>query len=123
MYVPRINQALSTFSHAWNMHPLSTESNYSPMQLFLRHSIGNPLFSDNTSNHLPGSLLLDTGVTGDSDIASVYVPESHIPLSENSLQTLNSSIDPLRDSDSYGADIYMETVPLVYQLMSDEGLL
>ena len=45
-YVPRINQALTTFAHAWNSHPLSTESSHSPLQLYLRYSVGNPLFSD-----------------------------------------------------------------------------
>ena len=81
VYVPRIN---ATFSHAWNIHPLSTESNYSPMQLFMRHSIGNPLFSDN--------VVADSGsFISDSNAGSiVYVPESDIPLSDNAFQALDS---------------------------------
>ena len=35
VYVPRINQQLSLFLHAWNHKPLSTERNKTPMQLWI----------------------------------------------------------------------------------------
>ena len=34
VFVPRINQALSSFVEGWNNHPISTESNQTPHQLF-----------------------------------------------------------------------------------------
>lgn len=33
VFIPRINQHLETFRHAWNKHPLSSERNYTPEQL------------------------------------------------------------------------------------------
>lgn len=35
IYLPRINQALSSFTQAWNNHPLSSEGNLSPIQLWI----------------------------------------------------------------------------------------
>lgn len=35
VYLPRINNALHQFSAAWNCHPLSTERNLSPIQLWI----------------------------------------------------------------------------------------
>ena len=34
------------FQEAWNNHPLSTESNRTPLELHTLYSIGNPLFTD-----------------------------------------------------------------------------
>ena len=47
------------------------------------------------------------------DEAIVEVPETGCPLSPEQYQELLSSIDPLRESESYGIDIYMETVTFV----------
>ena len=35
---------------------------------------------------------------------------------------LSVALDPLQQSDSYGADIYLQAVGTVYQLMLSEGL-
>ena len=35
VFLPRINHALAVFKDAWNCHPLSTESNLSPLQLWM----------------------------------------------------------------------------------------
>lgn len=67
--------------NAWNNHPLSTESNYSPLQLFLRYSIGNPLFIDTDDNVFPS---ITANVVRD-DIPSISVPEINLPLSDRAL--------------------------------------
>ena len=36
VHAPRINQHLSMWKDAWNMHPLRTESNHTPLQLWTR---------------------------------------------------------------------------------------
>ena len=36
VYVPRISRHLSTWTDAWNMHPLRTEQNHTPLQLWTR---------------------------------------------------------------------------------------
>ena len=53
---------------------------------------------------------------------TVSVPDTTIPLSVASLQQLvccMQAIDPLEDSDDYGETLYIYTVRLVYQLMSN----
>ena len=35
VFLPRINHALAVFKDAWNCHPLSTERNLSPLQLWM----------------------------------------------------------------------------------------
>lgn len=46
IYIPRINKSLSSFMEAWNNHPLSSERNRSPVQLYLGGSLDNPLFEE-----------------------------------------------------------------------------
>lgn len=42
IFLPRINCSLDHFRQAWNSHPLSTEGNRTPLQLYTGGSIGNP---------------------------------------------------------------------------------
>lgn len=35
VFLPRVNRALAAFKDAWNCHPLSTEGNLSPLQLWM----------------------------------------------------------------------------------------
>lgn len=40
VFLPRINSSLQCFQSAWNNHPLSTENNAPPMQLYPVSSLG-----------------------------------------------------------------------------------
>ena len=42
VFKQRINLALQNFKHAWNNHPLSTERNLSPLQLWIRGLTASP---------------------------------------------------------------------------------
>jgi len=35
IFSPRLNDSLETFREAWNNHPLSSEHNFSPLQLMI----------------------------------------------------------------------------------------
>ena len=39
IYLPRINRALSSFTSAWNNHPLRTENNWSPERIWVNGMI------------------------------------------------------------------------------------
>ena len=124
VYVPRINQSLTLFHEAWNNHPLSTESNRTALQLYTLYSIGNPLFADEgdvDSNSYGIDYDADANIDED-DSETVSIPEINLPLSDASLSMLTMSLDPLQQSDSYGADIYLQAVNLVYQLIISDGL-
>ena len=43
VFVPRINQHLATFRDGWDCHPLSTENNKSPNQLWIEGLIGSDI--------------------------------------------------------------------------------
>ena len=124
VYIPRINQSLMLFQEAWNNHPLSTESNRTPLQLYTLYSIGNPLFTD--EGDVDSS---SYGVDHDSvsdfdedDTETVSIPETNVPFSDTSLSMLSLAVDPLQQSDCYGADVYLQAVNTVYQLMLSDGL-
>ena len=47
------------------------------------------------------------------DVDAVDVPETTCPLSQEHLDELVATVDPLRESNSYGIDIYLETLEFV----------
>ena len=47
------------------------------------------------------------------DVDAVNVPETTCPLSQEHLDELVATVDPLRESNSYGIDIYLETLEFV----------
>lgn len=49
-----------------------------------------------------------------SSTDSVEVPEVPLPTLQNGLQELNETIDPLKESDCYGIDVYIETLEYVW---------
>ena len=38
IFIPRINELINSYKMAWNNHKLSTENNFSPLQLFTAYS-------------------------------------------------------------------------------------
>ena len=46
VFIPRINASLEGFRRAWNYHPLSTEGNSSPIQLYTSGSLRSDLFDE-----------------------------------------------------------------------------
>ena len=56
------------------------------------------------------------------DTTTVTVPEIDIRFSEHALQILHESVDPLRQSNSFGADIFVQTVSVVFHLMCNNNM-
>lgn len=125
IFIPRINESLLQFQHAWNNHPLSTEHNSSPLQLYTANSVGNDLFMHDaddfqTAEHDSPEVSISGG---SNDENAVTIPQTFIPLSEDSLENLKATINPLQSSDDYGHQLYKDCVYLVYQLMQNDNLL
>ena len=109
VFKSRINRHLDIFSQSWDNHPLSTEGNRTPIQLWL---IG-------LSKYLPPEQDIDVNFYGfDSEGATVRneeygaidVPEVIFSISEYNYSLLQGSIDPLSNSDDFGMDIYLKSV-------------
>lgn len=117
VFLPRINASLHSFQLAWNNHPLSTESNRSPIQIYMIDSLGSDLFHDSLSVNLPQHVGLDHSDDSSEYSNVITIPEISLPLNENGLNYLRGTIDPLRNSSNHGMDIYMDCIQIVFQLM------
>lgn len=123
IFIPRINQALHSFQQAWNHHPLSTENNLSPIQLYTAYSSGSSLFEETVEPYYYGVENEDEYEEDeDEDESDVQVPEISIPFSSESLINLQSAIDPLRSCTDFGKQLYIDTVCHVFGLMGNDDL-
>ena len=112
VYVPRINQCLQLFCNGWNNHPISTSQGYSPMQLHTMGMIsirneGVPAldYFAPVDNNYGVYETNDTCFSNGSSDASVTIPETS-PLTDFSLESLPSLINPLQSSNNRGIEIY-----------------
>ena len=120
IFLPRINQVLKSFQEAWNSHGLSTECNWSPMQLFTAFSCNNPSLEE------PVDQTYGIGSDRDSsdedineDVETVVIPAIFPPLPEGDLQALEVAVNPLQDSDCYGTELYLQTLFFVNNALED----
>lgn len=125
VYVPRINQSLSDFVETWNRHPLTSAVCQSPLQLWVRGMLQNinsgftateEFFS---ANDFDPSIFNDWGIHFPSvESEVVEVQALSFAISEEDMEELLSEIEPLRESNSWGVDIYLETISFVESLSS-----
>lgn len=118
IFIPRINRALEEYSEAHNHHPVRTEHNWSPYQLWCHSSIA-------AHNDDPVDLS-DYGIDPEGlpangfDVDFVEVPETRLPLTDMQMATIKDTIDPLQCSDSYGVDLYLSLRELVVHMLGNE---
>ena len=147
IFIPRINNSLKLFQEGWNSHPLSTENNKSPRQLYHSYSQGSSLFDEIIDPSIYGreeeesELLDDNGMTTASasssisssssslssssrdDADAVVIPTTQLALSQDSLRQLHAAINPLDNCNDNGWKLYISTVALVFVLMQNDNLL
>ena len=114
VFLPRINNLLSRWSDAYNRHPLATEHNSSPRQLWVESM----LHLQNSDHAAPegvfnrdvvGGTLEQYGVDwegpcpdNEPDVESVTVPPIHLNLPPRTLQNLQETVNPLAHSELFG---------------------
>ena len=107
VFLPRINAALEAFVDTWNNHPLSTEHNQTPNQLFIRGALEQnmvpeiPPLQPQQMNVIPSAL------------SHVEVPRNTFHPCTSLLHDLNSSINPIQHSYNFGCDIYCHAIETV----------
>ena len=122
IYLPRINQSIKQFSQQWNAHPIRTESNLSPHQLWTQGCYQFAA-SQNTAVHdlVSGDgdgVLNSYGIDNEgpfSDLQTnnnVQVPQVAVTLSNEQWELL-STIDPLAEDNNYGIDNYIKTLEML----------
>ena len=87
VYLPRINKALDAFVECWNNHPVSTEENLTPNQLFIQGALAQNM-TPMLHNPSPHATVTPTPTIG----GIVNVPESNFlpcPNLQRDLEQLN----------------------------------
>ena len=112
VYLPLINSALQQLTSSWNNHPVTSEVNYSPWQLWIDSMVG---MRNSTCSAVQDVLrgnyfsqLHNYGVDEDGPVprlqtnSNVQIPENGFQPSERSLQEIEgilSNLDGLQDID------------------------
>ena len=128
VFMPRINRALDYFTTQWNHHPIRTEGNKSPLQLWIA---GFYQFAESDYTAVRDVLDLGTvdfneyGIDDNGPIPPlqtnnhVVLPRSLVELSEDEETFLDSQVQPLFDDENYGIGLYRRTVSLVQEFQQD----
>ena len=125
VFLPRINHQLHLFTGAWNNHPLRTEANWNPWQIWVNgmishENIDNTAVRDVFDGITPPGDLYGMDPQGpppnEFDLGTVEVPDTTLPLNDIELGTI-SHIQTLAWSNNYGVDIYLETRTIIATLM------
>jgi hypothetical protein len=120
VFMPRINRALDCFTTQWNHHPIRTEGNKSPLQLWIA---GFYQFAESEYRAVRDVLDLDTvnineyGIDDNGPIPPLQT-NNHVVVPQ-STAFLNSHIEPLFDDENYGIGLYRRTVNLVEEFQQD----
>ncbi len=120
IFIPRINSALSDFITAWNKHPVSGCQRLSPIQMFTRAMI--LLRQQNLPAFDVFEPVTNSYGAGDEDMipdegTHVSVPPLDIHMSEDDMQLLRSTINPLGISSSHGVDLFQRTILVVQSVL------
>ena len=128
-YIPRLQRALNEFVFQWNSHPVSTESNLSPEQLFITGCFANPLVDDAVPDDID---MFGSGADSDIDAPpelnnndyQISVPVNAVRVSDGMLTFLNEQVDVFADNGRDAMSIYTTCVQLVqtYLTETDENL-
>ena len=112
IFLPRINTTLKSFVESWNNHPVSSEHNLTPNQLFIRGAI-----EQDIDPHFPPPSSSNTSCTADQ--AQLTSPSDRVTVPRIQfnpcalLQIEMSQVDPLGPSTSFGCDLYCQIVNIV----------
>ncbi|KAL0979158.1 hypothetical protein UPYG_G00181470 [Umbra pygmaea] len=111
VFLPRLQMDLKTFTDGWDNHPLRTEQNLSPNQLWAMGQLQNPVDAPDIAEDVK-----DWPAVRESDEPSsgVVVPPVECPLSEEDMTSLRTAINVTAPSQSYGRDIYMAVLNYVF---------
>lgn len=118
---------MNQFKLSWNSHGVRTERGKTPNQLFtegalrLRNSGQIAVDFFNSASELYGVDFEDESIPPDDDPenAGVVIPTIQVNISDEQVEELKTTIDPLSDSDDYGLDIYQRTLDFLIELDSD----
>ncbi|XP_073724968.1 uncharacterized protein [Misgurnus anguillicaudatus] len=116
VFLPRLQANLDLFHERWDNHPLTTEQNLTPNQLWEIGQMKNPIAKSEEMT-IPDIKREDRGSIEDKHTA-INDPQFKGPISPEHMEQLRQQINPLQPSKYNGMDIYMSTVQFVQNLHS-----
>ena len=120
VYLPRFNQSLEVFCDGWNNHRLRSEHHQTPLQLFTAGVINQAIFASNEVHNVSSygivedSLVAATGTADEEE--GVHVPPLNVTLTGAQTTYLPSTVNPIADSDTYGMELYQQTLDIILDL-------
>ena len=119
VYLLIINRALNIFQNQWNHHPLSTEHNQSPYQLFLAEMISCEVHGildeipivPSEININENEYGIDWNALNNND--NVELSNINCPLNSSQYLELQNNILLLEESNNYRIEIYLHTLSTV----------
>ena len=125
VFLRRINQALNEFKELHNNHPLRTEGNWTPNQMWLNGMLNpsNPLAENLVDNLVDKAESCGFDPEGPSPFKNsdnnVVIPELNITGDlELIQQTVLHRFDFLKSSTQMGIDIFVTVKKYIYELIS-----
>ena len=132
VFKPRINRALTLFATQWNNHPLSTEGNRSPYQVWVQgfYEFANSNYETVRDVVVPETLDVNSyGIDDDGPIPEirtinhVEIPESNIVLEDEEMAILTLLVNPLDEDNEHGKDLFVnacEALEMILDARLDE---
>jgi hypothetical protein len=108
VYLPRINSSLDEFKNQWNHHGIRTTGHQSPLALW-HNGMFNVQDESNLINWEAYGIDYDGPLTDIVTSNDVVVPES-LTLTDQQLQEVEGSVNPLVDDRNNGIDHYLSTL-------------
>ncbi|RVE70765.1 hypothetical protein OJAV_G00067790 [Oryzias javanicus] len=116
VFLPRLQDDLDTFCTGWDNHPLRTESNMTPNQLWeLGHTHHPVPVPENTQEFLIPDIDWEESGLSCQNHSSIVVPSLDCPLTEEQMDALQELVNPRAASLSFGSDIYIAAVEFCQQ--------
>ena len=123
-FIPRINKCLQEFKRQWENHPLSTEGNRSPLQLYTAGMLENE-----HSGYAAVASVFDAGSMHDygfdpsgpfpmeEEDYQVVVPATTVQLSDQQIALLENQCNPLQENDRSGENTYLECLRILFSFI------
>ncbi|XP_067089489.1 uncharacterized protein [Osmerus mordax] len=111
VFLSRLQDDLDNFRNGWDHHPLRTEGNMTPNQLWALGQIHQPI---PVPDHMAGIDMPlieweNSGLTPDCH-SSIVVPDIESPLTDEQMAASREAVDPRALSQAYGCEIYTAAV-------------
>ena len=114
VYLARINNALSEWMVSFNDHPIQTEHNWSPNQMWLNGMIHpcNPPEDMTFYGEDPEAPIPTEESDNNVEVFPAQLPSNN---TDELVAYLSAAVDPLQESSSFGVDIYAKALEIIVQ--------